>query len=239
MLSAGSGGSGGARHGRLGLLTGNALLCTDPQMHLAATSLSSGAASGAGASGSTGVRSQALAGSLRSSPGMGRHGRKHGGTVSPAVQRAQAAIAAAAGGSSGGGGGGLSIEVKGARTLQSLWAGYGEVRASVRRSWSEQPRRVGEAALVSCGFPATTPRRSLSPPCTAGPQVIEASTDDQDAPAVIIKEVAPPPGSGVSHLRKLRSYKVGGWRRPLLQPVCQPASKQRASPCTTCTESPC
>lgn len=101
---------------------------------------------------------------------MGRRhgGAKHGGS-SPAMQRAQAAMVACATTSGSGGGLPSGLTILEASTLQSLWAGYGEV------------------------IEATS------------------STDEDEQQLIIIKEVAPPPGSGVSHTRKLRSYKVGSW----------------------------
>jgi hypothetical protein len=56
------------------------------------------------------------------------------------------------------------LQVRAARTLAGLWAGYG---------------------IIS-----------------------EVETHDEETQLLIVKEVAPPPGSGLSHARKLRSYQV-------------------------------
>lgn len=38
--------------------------------------------------------------------------------------------------------------------------------------------------------------------------ITEVETDDEPSQLLIVKEVAPPPGSGVSHARKMRSYQI-------------------------------
>lgn len=88
---------------------------------------------------------------------MGRAGKRQP-AASACTERAQVAVDAAMGAA-------VAPTVVEACSLQSLWAGYGEV--------------------------------------------IEATTDDEHTPAaIVIKAVAPPPGSGVSHLRKLASYRI-------------------------------
>ncbi|EFN58473.1 hypothetical protein CHLNCDRAFT_140492 [Chlorella variabilis] len=63
--------------------------------------------------------------------------------------------------------------------------------------------RDGEA--VPTGVRSARPLSSL----WAGYGTItEVETDDEPSQLLIVKEVAPPPGSGVSHARKMRSYQI-------------------------------
>lgn len=127
---------------------------------------------------------------------MGRGNRRQGSTSTAAsglVERAQAALAAATGD------GDDIPTITSARQLQSLWAGYGSVwEASTEEEKQGQQLIIkeiggwGEAA-GSAGRPGGSRSQQLKP---------------WSQRLVATLPAAPPPGSGVSHLRKLRSYRV-------------------------------
>lgn len=120
---------------------------------------------------------------------MGRAARRNHDPAGH-VQRAQAAIAAATGGD-----GGAAPSVRSARPLQSLWAGYGTVIEAETDDEESQQLIIKEIGACRDGCAAALPLLSCRPPSPA-------------LPAPPLLRAAPPPGSGVSHLRKLRSYRV-------------------------------
>ncbi|PRW55934.1 choline kinase [Chlorella sorokiniana] len=75
---------------------------------------------------------------------------------------------------------------------------------------SETVRRAQAAVAAAAGdggeAPTVVSARPIQSLWAGYGSVYEAETDDEEQ--LIIKEIAPPPGSGVSHLRKLRSYRV-------------------------------
>jgi hypothetical protein len=87
--------------------------------------------------------------------------------------------------------------------------------------------RAAQSVLSSFSSSTVLKAREVASLWAGYGTITEVRTDDKQQPALIIKHVAPPPGSGVSHQRKLQSY------------IIEAAFYQRVVPHLPRTGSPC